>query len=82
LDARLTTLLCKKIIVAKSKEMKARRYKSVGISRGRLWLKKGCFANGNDDDDYDDNERKSMPKKRSQEHNRLRGLSHLNDCRS
>jgi hypothetical protein len=53
LDARLTTLLCKKVTVAKSKEVKTGWSNSVDksgrIFYGRTWLKKGCFANDDDD---------------------------------
>jgi hypothetical protein len=52
LDARLTALLCKQIIVAKFKEVKIGW--SIDTSgrffKGRLWLKMGCFAN--DDDNF------------------------------
>jgi hypothetical protein len=53
LDARLMTLHCKKITVAKSKEVRTGWSnlidKSGRIFKGRLWLKKGCFV---DDDDH------------------------------
>jgi hypothetical protein len=48
------TLLCKAVIVAKSKEGKTGWSNSIDksgrIFYGRLWLRKGCFAN--DDDNY------------------------------
>jgi hypothetical protein len=55
LDSSLTTLLCKQIIVTKSKEVKPgwsnSRDKSGKIFEGRLWLKIGCFASDDDGDD-------------------------------
>jgi hypothetical protein len=52
LDARLTTLLCKRIIAAKSKEVKT------GCSNTRkIWqnfLRKAMAQNDDDDDDDDD----------------------------
>jgi hypothetical protein len=61
LNARLMTLLCKKIIVAKSKGVKpgwsnSQEWSGLAIFCGRLWLKKGCFANDDDDDDDDDDD--------------------------
>jgi hypothetical protein len=44
LDTRLTTLLCKKTAVMKSKKVKTYR-----IFQGRLWFKKSCFANNDDE---------------------------------
>jgi hypothetical protein len=50
LDARVKTLLPKKIIVVKSKEVKTGWSidKSDRIFYRRLWLEKGCFANDDD----------------------------------
>jgi hypothetical protein len=54
LDTRLTALLCRKIVVVETKEVKTEwsnsRHTAVidkpgGLSYGRLWLEKGCFAN-------------------------------------
>jgi hypothetical protein len=47
------TLLCKKITVAKSKEVKTRWSidKSGRTFKEGLWLKKGCLASDNNDDD-------------------------------
>jgi hypothetical protein len=50
LDASLTTLLCKQITVAESKEVKT-GCKSGRIFQGRLWLKQGCFACDDRDDE-------------------------------
>jgi hypothetical protein len=47
LDPRLTTWLCKNIIVAKSKEMKTGSTLD-RFFEGMLWLRKGCFANDNE----------------------------------
>jgi hypothetical protein len=57
LDTRLTSLLCKKIIVAKSKEEKTRWSNSRQIWQNLLrtaMAKKGCFANDDDDDNIHD----------------------------
>jgi hypothetical protein len=48
LDTRLTTLLCKKKVVAKSRNGLIQE-KSGRTFYGRLWLKKGCFASDDDD---------------------------------
>jgi regulator of RNase E activity RraB len=49
---RLTIILCKEIIVAKSKKVKT----SVSDLLRKYMAKKGYFANANDDDDDDDDD--------------------------
>jgi hypothetical protein len=48
LDARLTTLLCKIVTVAKSKEMKTGS-NLAGSSKEGYGFKRGCFANDDDE---------------------------------
>jgi hypothetical protein len=45
------TLLCKKIIAAKSKEMKTRWSNTRQIWQNLLRLKSGCFASDDDDEE-------------------------------
>jgi hypothetical protein len=61
LDARVATLLCKEITIAKSKEVNTDWSKSKGtdksnrISEGKLWLKEVMFSHdGDDNDSHDD----------------------------
>jgi hypothetical protein len=55
LKAGVTTLVCKKNNVAKFKEVKTGLSNSEKSGRtflGRLWLKKGCFDDDDDDAQY------------------------------
>jgi hypothetical protein len=53
LEARLTTLLCKQINVAASKNVKTGCNLAESSKKG-CGAKKGCLPNDNDDDDDDD----------------------------
>jgi hypothetical protein len=45
LDARLTTLLCKKMLLLRNPKKVKTGCNKAEIFYGMLWLKKGCFAN-------------------------------------
>jgi hypothetical protein len=55
LDARLATLLCKKMLLQNTKKRKPDgliQDKFGRIFKVSLWLKKGCFADDDDDDHH------------------------------
>jgi hypothetical protein len=50
LEAKADDLaLLKKLLLRKSKEVKARTGKSARTFQARLWLKRGCFADDDED---------------------------------